>query len=51
METTEKFLEDKHVVFERKILTKELEDAGDWWNGVYILVIDKTVEGKGARLS
>ena len=50
IETTEEFLKDKTVVYERKILTKELEDASDWWNGVYIVVVDKTQEGAGARL-
>ena len=50
IETTEKFLKDKTVVFERKLLTKELEDANDWWNGMYIVVVDKTQEGAGARL-
>ena len=29
---------------------KELEDANDWWNGMYIVVVDKTQEGAGARL-
>ena len=48
--TLEEFLKDKTVVYERKILTKELEDASDWWNGVYIVVVDKTQEGAGARL-
>jgi len=28
-------------VFERKILTSIIEDADSWWNGIYILILDK----------
>ena len=28
-------------IFERKILTSIIEDAESWWNGIYILILDK----------
>ena len=41
VEKTQKFLEDKNVVFERLIRTEISEDENDWWNGVMIAVIEK----------
>ena len=38
---TDEFLKDKHVAFKRLITTETPEDADDWWNGVYIIVIQK----------
>ena len=29
------------VLFERKILTSIPEDLNSWWNGIYILLIQK----------
>lgn len=41
VDATDKFAEDKTVVFKRMMATANIEDAGDWWNGLYILVIEK----------
>lgn len=41
VDATDEFFEDKTVVYKRTLLTEELEDHNDWWNGVYILVIEK----------
>ena len=38
---TDEFLKDKNVAFKRLITTETPEDADDWWNGVYIIVIEK----------
>lgn len=38
---TDVFLQNKNVVFKRIITTEIPEDANDWWNGLYILVIEK----------
>ena len=41
IDNVKKFTADKNVVYERTILTETLEDVNDWWNGVYIAVIEK----------
>ena len=33
--------ENLKVLFQRKILTTEVEDETSWWNGIYVLVIEK----------
>ena len=38
---TDKFLEDKLVAFKRLISTEIPEDVNDWWNGVYVVVVEK----------
>ena len=38
---TDEFAKDKNVVYKRLITTETPEDADDWWNGVYILVIQR----------
>ena len=35
------FTKDKNVIWDRTILTETSEDANDFWNGVYICVIEK----------
>ena len=41
--TGDKFVEinNLELLFERQILTPELEDSTSWWNGLYILVLKK----------
>jgi len=29
------------TIFKRLILTSELEDEQSWWNGIYLLVLEK----------
>ena len=41
VDATDEFLNDKTVVYKRTLLTEELEDHSDWWNGVYIVVVEK----------
>lgn len=38
---TDEFLEGKKAIYKRLITTETPEDANDWWNGVYIIVIEK----------
>jgi hypothetical protein len=35
------FTEDKNVIWDRTILTETAEDSNDFWNGVYLCVIEK----------
>ena len=41
--TGQKFVEinNLEVLFERQILTSQIEDFASWWNGLYILVLKK----------
>jgi hypothetical protein len=41
VDATNTFIEDKTVIYTRALLTEELEDSNDWWNGLYIVVIEK----------
>lgn len=41
VDATNTFIEDKTVLYTRALLTEELEDSNDWWNGLYIVVIEK----------
>lgn len=38
---TDEFLKDKTVVFQRIIRTEITEDEDDWWNGIYVAVVEK----------
>ena len=38
---TEDFLDDKKVLYGRVIRTETPEDENDWWNGIYVVVIEK----------
>lgn len=38
---TEEFLDDKKVLYGRVIRTETPEDENDWWNGIYVVVIEK----------
>ena len=38
---TNTFTEDKNVIYERTIRTETPEDENDWWNGIYVAVIEK----------
>jgi len=38
---TDAFLSDKNVIYKRLITTETPEDANDWWNGLYIIVVEK----------
>lgn len=39
--STDEFLKDKKAIYKRLITTETPEDANDWWNGLYIIVIEK----------
>ena len=41
MDKTKEFTKDKNIIWERTILTETSEDASDFWNGIYIAVIEK----------
>jgi hypothetical protein len=41
VDATDAFAADKTVVYKRTLLTEELEDDTDWWNGLYVMVIEK----------
>ena len=43
VESAEEFITNNNlkVLFERKILTTIPEDENSWWNGIYILVLEK----------
>ena len=41
MDKTKEFTKDKNVIWDRTILTETSEDANDFWNGVYLAVIEK----------
>jgi len=38
---TDEFLSDKTVVYTKTVRTEIAEDENDWWNGIYIAVIEK----------
>ena len=41
MDKTKEFTKDKNIIWERTILTETSEDASDFWNGIYLAVIEK----------
>ena len=41
VDNAKEFLKDKNVVYDRIIRTEIVEDEKDWWNGLYIAVIEK----------
>ena len=41
IDKTREFTKDKNVIWDRTILTETAEDSNDFWNGVYLCVIEK----------